>query len=125
MNSEWTAFIAAGWLGLASGGRACAPRTLPHPAVSGFSRPRVTEDRGQSVDWVASLADGSRIHAHEYPDGSIVVHRDATVPSQGPVAAVWHVATETRFGGLILKAAAIALGVYVGGQLGAYLGGAT
>ncbi len=122
---EWQAFVAQAWPNLAAGGRVCAPLSLPRPAVSGFRHPWLSEDRGQAVDWTAPLQDGSRIHAHEYIDGSIIVHRDATDPGQGPIAAVWHVATETRFGGLVLKAAAIAVGIYVGGQVGQWIGGAS
>jgi hypothetical protein len=125
VSPDWAAFLEGAWPSLLAGGRVCAPRELPSPGLSGFRHPWMAEDRGQAVDWTLPMADGSRVHAHEYIDRSIVVHRDATDPSQGPIAAAWHVASETRFGGLVLKAAAIALGIYVGGQVGQWIGGAS
>jgi hypothetical protein len=53
---------------------------------------------GQIADWTVSLDDGSRVHVHEYPDGSLVVHRDALDPARGPLRALGHVACETTLG---------------------------
>lgn len=74
------------------------PPNLPRPENSGFSRPWVSEPAGQVADWTYSLDDGSRIHAHEYADGSMVVHRDALDPGQGPLQALGHLICETTLG---------------------------
>ncbi|MCH8286445.1 hypothetical protein IIB79_07960, partial [candidate division KSB1 bacterium] len=50
------------------------PAGLPHPAYSGFGKPVVAEQHGQETDWVVSLEDGSRLHIHEYADGTMVGH---------------------------------------------------
>lgn len=124
MSPEWQRFALANWPSLTAGGRVCAPSSLPSPATSGFRRPWLTEDHGQAVDWTASLDDGSRLHVHEYRDGSRIVHRDEVDPSQGPIAAAVHVCRETHLGRLVARVATIALGVYVGGRLGSVIGGA-
>lgn len=121
--TEWMALIQANWDRLVVGGRICAPYWYPNPVDAGFSRPWITEDRGQLVDWTLSMSDGSRIHVHEYPDGGFVVHRDEIDPARGILPAGWHLLTETRAGSLVLKAAAIATGIYLGGRLGAFIGG--
>jgi hypothetical protein len=108
---EWQVFVARAWPELAQGGRACAPAGLPHPSSSGFKRPLFSEAHGQLDDWTASLDDGSRVHLHEYPGGSIVVHRDRTDPARGPLAALWHFATETGLGRLIVKAGGVVASV--------------
>lgn len=79
-----------------------------HPSSVGFVREHgLTERRGQVEDWTRSLPDGSRLHAHVMPDGSVVVHRDRWDPARGPVSRVAHVALETTAGrvGLALLAA--------------------
>jgi hypothetical protein len=98
LRSDWLAFVAERWPSLARGGRACAPRELTHPSESGFDRASIAEACGQASDWVRALPDGSRLHAHEFPDGSIVVHRDEHDPGRGLVAAARHLFGETRVG---------------------------
>jgi hypothetical protein len=57
-----------------------------------------------------SVEDGSRIHVHEFRDGSMVVHRDRIDPSRGPAHAVAHVVCETRIGrfGVLVTFAVVA-----------------
>jgi hypothetical protein len=124
VSPEWQSFAAASWPSLQAGGRVCAPASLPSPAISGFRRPWLTEDHGQAVDWTAPLDDGSRIHVHEYRDGSRIVHRDEVDPSQGPVAALVHCCRETHLGRLVTRVGVIALGVYLGGRAGLWIGSA-
>lgn len=98
LDPAWAEVLSQAWPQLTAKGRICVPRGLPHPKDSGFSQPWVSEPAGQVADWTYSLDDGSRVHAHEYQDGSIVVHRDALDPGQGPIRAVLHLATETTLG---------------------------
>jgi len=107
LDLAWQDFLAASWPQLAARGRVCAPPDLPHPSVSGFERPWIAEPAGQVADWTVSLADGSRLHAHEYGDGGLVVHRDALDPAQGLGRAAGHVVCETSIGRAV---ALVALG---------------
>jgi hypothetical protein len=113
----WMLFAAASWPVLVAGGRVCAPPELPHPSVSGFVRPRMTEDCGQADDWAIALSDGSRLHVHEYAAGPLVVHRDKVDPGSGTLRALWHVATETCVGGAVVRIGAIAATVLLIGRL--------
>lgn len=122
MDRAWESFVSQAWPNLTAGGRVCAPMGLPNLALSGFRRPWITEDHGQAVDWTAPLPDGSRIHVHEYRDGSRIVHRDEVDPGQGPVAALFHCCRETRIGALVTRVGVIALGVYLGGRAGLWIG---
>ena len=123
MNEAWRQFLVLNWDRLVAGGRVEVPPSLPNPSLAGFSRPWISEDGGQLIDWTLSLADGSRIHAHEYGDGGIVIHRDEIDP-KGLFSGPWHVLTETHFGSLVLRAGAIAVGIYVGSKLGGTWGNA-
>ena len=78
------------WDDLRAGERACAPAELPHPTAAGFKKTRLASGVGQVADWVHPLSDGSRLHAHEFADGRVVVHRDRLDPGRGPVAACAH-----------------------------------
>jgi hypothetical protein len=95
---EWQDFLSGAWPSLVRRGRLCVPPGLPHPSAAGFERPWLAEPAGQVADWTYSLSDGSRLHAHEYEDGGIVVHRDALDPNQGLVRAAGHVVAETSLG---------------------------
>jgi hypothetical protein len=109
---DWQTWTEAAWPSLKKGQRVRVPTNLPHPSLSGFSRPRVTLSVGQSGDWVRSYPDGSRLHVHEYSDGSRVAHRDATDPARGPFHAVWHVATETPAGRGVVRGTAVAAALW-------------
>jgi hypothetical protein len=98
-SEAWNAWLP--WGELCAGEKVPVPAELPHPEVVGFSFTRLASNVGQSADWVYSLADGSRLHAHEYPDGRIVIHRDELDPSQGPATATFHWMSETREGNLL------------------------
>jgi hypothetical protein len=107
LHPAWVAWLASTWPELERGGRACAPPGLPHPRDAGFSRPWASEAHGQTDDWTASVGDGSRVHVHEYPGGSLIVHRDRVDPARGPLSALWHFVTETTLGGALVKAGAV------------------
>lgn len=99
MTPDWSAFLSAAWPELAQGQKVTAPPSLTPPAEAGFVMPWIAESAGQHADWCSSLADGSRIHVHEYWPGPVwVVHRDVFDPTQGPARALGHFTTETRVG---------------------------
>lgn len=104
---DWSAWLASVMPYLRAGDRLPVPRDLAHPRTVGFARPRLAEPRGQVADWVLSVDDGSRLHAHEYGNGVIVMHRDAIDPARGPAAAVWHFVREARAGKVVLGVAAV------------------
>ena len=107
MNPYWQNWISTNWSVLATGQKLRAPVWLPHPRYSGLERTSLAEPVGQVEDWAISCSDGSRIHVHEYNDGSMFVHRDETDPQRGPVEAVWHWLTESTSGKVALTAAGI------------------
>lgn len=83
---------------------------LVHPStVDGFVRTSGMEPHGQVEDWVRSMPDGSRLHAHVYADGRIAVHRDRWDPARGPLSTAAHVALETTAGRMALGFAAVRL----------------
>ena len=83
------------------------PPDLPHPSRSGFTPTSLAEAVGQVHDWALPISDGSRLHVHEFEDGSMSVHRDATDPSRGLTSAVWHWVTESRSGRIIVVAGVV------------------
>lgn len=107
---NWMTWLQAAWPALARGQRVEVPRFLPHPGRSGFERPPLAEPAGQVADWVVSVTDGSRVHLHEFADGTLVAHRDETDPKRGVAEAMWHWATESTTGQLFVGGAVI-LGV--------------
>lgn len=115
MDEGWTSFLGNSWSELSHRARLVAPPWLVHPRDAGFTRPWIAEPAGQVADWTLSLADGSRVHAHEHADGTILVHRDAIDPGRGPVAAARHFLVETAIGHLVFTAA---VGALVGVGLG-------
>jgi hypothetical protein len=102
MNAQWLQWIQANYPQLKDGKFLQTPWWLSHPSISGFARTDLAENVGQKADWVVSVNDGSRIHLHEYQDGRIVIHRDATDPSRGPMHALWHWLTEAQLGKFVL-----------------------
>jgi len=100
MTPDWTAFLSAAWPALVRGEKVAAPELITPPSEAGFVAPWISESAGQHADWCASLADGSRIHVHEYwgPTVLRLVHRDVFDPGQGVFRAAGHFTTETRLG---------------------------
>lgn len=115
MSPEWNVWIAGQWQRLAAGAHIQPPVGFPHPIDAGFARLTLAEPHGQTADYSASLADGSRIHLHEYADGTLLAHRDAYDPV-GVVATVKHLATETAVGPLIGLGLLVALVAYAVGR---------
>ena len=101
MDYLWLKWIGNNWDRLEKGKRIPTPLKLPHPAFSGFKKPDLAENVGQSWDWVCSMKDGSRIHLHEYSSGKIVAHRDKVDPARGSIDAVWHWLTESQSGKIV------------------------
>lgn len=91
------------WRDLRRGKRVTITR---HPReLAGFERARGPVERhGQAEDWTRELPDGSRLHAHVFPDGRITMHRDRWSPKRGPLSTVAHVALETTGGRIALAA---------------------
>ena len=79
----------------------------PDPRSLGFHRLAIAEQVGQIADWALPLADGSRLHLWQMPDGRWILHRDAIDPGRGPLQAAAHVATETRVGAAVIAAATV------------------
>lgn len=100
MNTNWDLWLRQNWVALRRGAHVAVEGGwyLPHPSTAGFTRPPLAEGVGQVADWVVSCADGSRIHVHEFADGRLVAHRDATDPALGPVQAVNHWWSESKSG---------------------------
>jgi hypothetical protein len=90
------------WAELAAGQKIEAPRTLPHPKEAGFRYTRWGRGVGQKADWVHPLPDHSRLHAHEFADGRIVVHRDILDPGRGPGTATVHWLNECPEGNVLM-----------------------
>ena len=103
----------SGWLGsvwkdLVEGRRVMVPYGFPHPTRIGFIRISIAEDHGQVADWCVSLIDGSRLHIHEYSNGSMWIHRDLYNPEKGPIEGIAHVLVETDFGKAVIIVGGIA-----------------
>jgi len=108
----WQSWIAASWGELAAGGRLSVPPYLIHPRWSGFEVPTLAEPAGQTANWVLSLNDCSRLHVHEFSNGALVAHRDATDPKRSPLHALWHWSTESTSGRIVVGVSAVAGVVY-------------
>lgn len=107
---HWTAWLQRASTALSRGHKVRVPAWLPHPAAVGFAALEFAEDHGQERDWIAPQPDGSRLHAHEYADGTLVLHRDRYDPGAGALEALVHVATETKLGRATLLLGGIWLG---------------
>jgi hypothetical protein len=107
----WCAWLP--WQELRAGKHVRVPDDLPHPSCAGFEYTRLASRVGQSCDWACSLPDGSRLHAHEYPDHHVEVHRDKLDPAHGAGTAVVHWMAEAREGQLL--AFALTMGLLAGG----------
>lgn len=87
---------------LEAGHHLAVPGYLMHPARVGFAPLDFAEPVGQLRDWVLRLAGGRRLHAHEFPDGSVRLHLDQHDPDAGPLKTVAHLALETTPGKVLL-----------------------
>lgn len=106
----WQAWLP--WGRLRAGEHVDVPSELPHPSHAGFEYTRLASRVGQACDWASSLADGSRLHVHEYRDGRCTVHQDKLDPKQGVGTAVIHYMSEAREGQVLFGL--LALGVLAG-----------
>lgn len=104
---SWAAWYRQNQQLLCDGVNLAVPATLPRPSQAGFAFTSLAENVGQVRDWAAPISDGSRLHVHEFADGSLRVHRDATDPSRGLTSAVWHWATESTSGRAVVIAAVV------------------
>lgn len=95
---NWLDWIALNWLALQQGRKLPAPAWLPHPATAGFQPISIATPEGQCADWRRSYTDGSRVHVHEFSDGSRIVHRDLYDPDAGFGHMILHLLTETAVG---------------------------
>lgn len=95
----WEAWLP--WGELRRGAKVPVPTNLPHPKEIGFTYTTWAKDVGEVANWVRSLRDGSRLHVHEFADGTLVVHRDAIDPARGPVVATFHWLGETPEGNVL------------------------
>ena len=109
----WTAWLERASTALSRGHKVRVPAWLPHPAAVGFDALGFAEDHGQERDWIAPQPDRSRLHAHEYADGTLVLHRDRYDPGAGALEALVHVATETKLG----RAAVLVGRIWLGAKL--------
>ena len=109
----WTTWLERASTALSLGQKVRVPAWLPHPTEVGFHAPGFTENHGQERDFVAPQPDGSRLHAHEYANGTLVLHRDRFDPGAGAFEALAHVATETKLG----RAAVLVGGIWLGAKL--------
>ena len=94
----WNAWLTHVEPTLRSGLEVIVPGGMPAPARAGFQQNAMAEPWGQSADWTCSLPDGSRLHLHELPHGTLIAHIDAIDPKRGPVRAVIHWSTESASG---------------------------
>ena|ERR1041385_2499567 len=97
----WVAWTSAHWQELSSGGKLAVSPWLTHPRLAGFYPIDIATPEGQSLDWGLSLTDGSRIHVHEFSDGTLVAHRDRFDPQRGLGPMLAHLLTETFVGPLV------------------------
>lgn len=95
---DWNAWLAAVEPTLRSGREVIVPPELPHPREMGFTHPWIAEPHGQREDWTFSFEDGSRLHVHEFPNGTLIAHIDPHDPSRGPGTALYHWTTESASG---------------------------
>ena len=99
------------WRALKLGRRVrLAAGTVQHPSESERFRPLLLAwPVGQTCNFGWSLTDGSRIHAHCFEGGAIVLHRDRWDPSAGIVPAIMHGAFETPIGRALVVRSVVGL----------------
>lgn len=98
LQAAWVAWANVNWTSLVGGLKLGAPVWLAAPAEAGFEIIEIAHPVGQARDWGLSLADGSRLHVHEYADGRRVVHRDVHNPKRGLGPMLAHLMQETPYG---------------------------
>ncbi|HEX6039314.1 hypothetical protein [Longimicrobium sp.] len=101
-KDRWAYWLGVNWTSLTSGAKIFAPGSLAPPQEVGFMALPFAHPVGQVKDWGMSLADGSRIHVHEFANGTRVVHRDQHDPAAGVGPALAHLMHETPYGKLAL-----------------------
>jgi hypothetical protein len=113
--AAWEVWIP--WEDLCDGREVEVPPVLPPPPEAGFRPTRLAKYVGQTRDWAHPLLDGARLHAHEWADGAVSVHRDRVDPARDPARAAVHWLAETPEGNgaawVLAVAAAAALGWWV------------
>jgi len=100
-SDPWRVWYEQNRVAIFDGRRLVLPKTLPHPKLAGFRRTGFAESVGQVCDYAMSLPDGSRLHVHEFGDGTMKLHRDATDPERGVRFAIWHWVSESPSGRII------------------------
>lgn len=100
-SDPWSAWYDQNRVAIFDRRRLVLPKTLPHPQVAGFRRTAFAESVGQVCDYVLPLPDGSRLHVHEFGDGTMKLHRDATDPARGVRFALWHWINESPSGRIV------------------------
>lgn len=108
---RWNEWLS--WPELCAGEHIDVPADMPHPTCAGFEFTRLASRVGQAADWIHPLIDGSRLHAHEYRDGRLTVHRDALDPERNAPMAMIHWMSETPEGlgvAALLAAGLVTLG---------------
>lgn len=98
----WNQWLEDIWADLMAGKKMLMPKDLRHPKSVGFTYTRWGSPVGQVKDWVLSLPDGARLHAHEYGDGTFKLHRDKIDPATGVLPAVVHWTSEAPEGQITL-----------------------
>lgn len=109
----WIACLERARTALSSDQKVLVPAYLPHPAAVGFRPLDFADANVPERDWIAPQPDGSRLHAHESADGTLILHRDQYDPGAGALDALAQLATETRLG----RAAVLVGGIWLGAKL--------
>ena len=87
---------------LGAGTKVEVPYWLPHPLAAGFRALDFATPEGQCANWGLSLRDGSRLHAHQFANGRLVLHRDVYDPAASPLHLIAHLLAETWVGPALL-----------------------
>lgn len=95
---NWLDWIAVNWTASQQGRKLVAPPWLPHATTAGFQPVRIATPEGQCADWKRSYTDGSRVHVHEFFNGSRTVHRDQYDPDASVGHMLAHLLIETAVG---------------------------
>lgn len=104
----WSRWVGTSLPTVDADARVPVPFYLPHPSASGFVTPALAEPAGQVADYVLALPDGTRVHVHDMGADGLLAHRE-TDPGRSLIAAVVHVATETKLGRICLVVGGLSL----------------
>jgi hypothetical protein len=97
LHRGWVAWLQSQWGALSSGFKIVAPLSLGSPADAGFAPIQFAHPVGQIRNWGLAFNDGSRVHVHEFADGSFLAHRDAHDPARSLESTVAHLVHETPY----------------------------